>query len=225
MGIQMLIEALEPRTATEVKLHDKLRGEAERAARLLTEIRTFGQARARERVLCNIGRLVDEILWMLEPRFITRHITVVRHLNMQLQPLLIDRDRIVQAILNILTNAFDATPVNGQVTAVVQREGQDTVVRIANTGSYIPPEECEKIFTLFYTTKRGGSGFGLPQARRALTDHGGQIEVTSSQDTGTEFILKFPEEALTPEREESLVPERRPALSERSESNGSQIIG
>jgi signal transduction histidine kinase len=195
MGIQMLIEALEPRTPSDIKLHDKLRSECDRAARLLTEIRTFGQASARERVACNLGRLVEEILWMLEPRLINKHIAVEKHLNLELPPILVDRDRIVQALLNIVNNAFEATPADGRVTVTVARDGDATVVKVANTGSYIPPDEQQKIFTLFYTTKRGGSGFGLPQAQRAVADHGGEIEVRSSQAQGTEFILRFPDQA------------------------------
>ena len=195
MGIQMLIEALEPRTPSDVKLHDKLRAECERAARLLTEIRTFGQASARERVACNLGRLVEEILWMLEPRLITKRIAVEKHLNLNLAPILVDRDRIVQAILNVVNNAFEATPAEGRVTVSVERDGDATVVRVANTGSFIPPDERAKIFTLFYTTKRGGSGFGLPQAQRAVADHGGEIDVQSSRESGTEFVLRFPDQA------------------------------
>jgi signal transduction histidine kinase len=196
MGIQMLIEALEPRTPSDVKLIDKLRSECERAGRLLTEIRTFGQASARERVAVNLGRLVEEILWMLEPRLMTKHITVEKHLNLELAPVLIDRDRIVQAIVNILNNAFESTPTSGKVTIAVGRDDASTLVKIANTGSFIPPEEQAKIFTLFYTTKRGGSGFGLAQARRALADHGGDIEVTSSLEQGTRFVLRFPDQAV-----------------------------
>lgn len=199
MGIQMLIEALEPRTPSDMKLHDKLRSECDRAARLLTEIRTFGQASARDRVACNLGRLVEEILWMLEPRLITKRVAVEKHLDVELAPILIDRDRIVQAILNVVNNAFEATPADGKVTVTVEREGDATLVRVANTGSFIPPEEQAKIFTLFYTTKRGGSGFGLPQAQRAVADHGGDIEVQSSREAGTEFVFRFPDQAAVAE--------------------------
>ena len=213
MGIQMLIEALEPRTPSEIKLHDKLRDETERAARLLTEIRTFGQASARERVMCNLGRLVDEIVWMIEPRFVRKHITVERRVNVDLPMILIDRDRIVQAILNVVTNAFEATPAEGTVSVSVLHEEQATVVHIANTGSFIPPEERDRIFALFHTTKRGGSGFGLPQARRALSDHGGDIELTSSREKGTAFTLRFPDQAVVSEA--SSEPLARPSSSQR----------
>ena len=211
MGIQMLIEALEPRTPSDVKLIDRLRAECERAGRLLTEIRTFGQASARERVAVNLGRLVEEIVWMLEPRLMTKHITVEKHLDLDVAPVLIDRDRIVQAILNIVNNAFEATPPNGKVTIAVGRNGKDTLVKIANTGSFIPQEEQAKIFTLFYTTKRGGSGFGLAQARRALADHGGDIQLASSREAGTEFVLRFPDQAAPVQQPPAPTPQRQSA--------------
>jgi len=132
---------------------------------------------------------------MLEPRLITRRIAVEKHLNVELPPILVDRDRIVQAILNIVNNAFEATPPEGRVTVTVERQTDASVVKVANTGSFIPPDEQQKIFTLFYTTKRGGSGFGLPQAQRAVADHGGEIEVHSSREEGTEFVLRFPDQA------------------------------
>jgi signal transduction histidine kinase len=95
----------------------------------------------------------------------------------------------------------------------VARDGAGTVVRIANTGSFIPPEEQAKIFTLFYTTRRGGSGFGLPQARRALADHGGDIEVTSSREQGTAFVLRFPDQAVLVSSERAQQPAREPSSS------------
>lgn len=194
MGIQTLLDALAPGAPEDRRLLDKLRAEVERAGRLLTEIRMFGQANARDRVLCNMGRLVEETLWTVEPRYVAKRLTVDRRLNHELPPVLVDRDRVVQAIVNVVANAFEVTPTGGNITVVLERVESATLVRVANTGSFIAPEQRDKIFTLFYTTKRGGSGFGLPQARRALVDHGGDIEVTSTVDRGTEFVLRFPDQ-------------------------------
>ena len=199
MGIQMLIEALEPPGEDERRLHDKLRSEVERAARLLAEIRMFGQASARDRVACRLDRLVEETLWMVEPRFTDKHLSIDKRLSHDIPSVLVDRDRVTQAVLNVVTNAFEATPKHGAIALVVERVDEGVVVKVANSGSYIPPEERDKVFTLFFTTKRGGSGFGLPQARRALVDHGGDITVTSSPETGTEFTLRFPEHTSMPD--------------------------
>ncbi len=199
MGIQMLIEALDPGTPAGAKVHDRLRSEVERAARLLDEIRSFGQANARERVPCNLGRLAEDILWTLEPRFVTKNIRVEKQINLKMLPTLVDRDRIVQAIVNILTNAFEAAPPSGTITVAVDRIEGVASIKVHNTGSFIPPDEREKIFTLFYTKKRTGTGFGLPQARRTLLDHGGDIEVSSAPDSGTEFVLRVPDQPPAPE--------------------------
>ncbi len=212
MGIQVLADALQPSAPEDAKLHDKLQQEIDRSVRLLTEIRTFGQASARERVACDLGRLVEDTIWVVGARFSDKHITVNRQVSVELPSLLLDRDRTTQAIMNVVTNAFEAAPAGGTVTAVVERVGKATLVKIANTGSFIPPEEREKIFTLFYTKKTRGSGFGLSMARRTLLDHGGEIDVTSSPDRGTEFVLRFPDQLVVPPPLVS-VP-ARPSMSE-----------
>jgi signal transduction histidine kinase len=65
-------------------------------------------------------------------------------------------------------------------------------VRVANRASYVAPAERERIFQLFYTTKKSGSGLGLPVAYRTITDHGGAIAVESAPERGTEFIMFLP---------------------------------
>ena len=195
MGIQTLVDTVEPQdTPDDRRLHGKLQDEVERASRLLAEIRMFGQASARERVRCELTRLVEETMWVLEPRFAHKKLKVERRLAADLPLVVVDRDRIAQAILNVITNAFEATPEGGRIEVVTARATGATTVCVSNSGSFITPEQREKIFTLFYTTKRGGSGFGLSQARRALVDHGGEIEVRSSVETGTTFVLRIPED-------------------------------
>lgn len=196
MGIQVLLDSIETRTSEDTTVYRRLQDEVDRAQRLLGEIRSFGQAGTRERVSVNLGRLVEETVWLLESRFVEKHVELVRRLDFGLPVLLVDRDRVVQAVLNIVANAFDATPPGGTVTVALERAPDATLVRIANTGSFIPPEEREKIFTLFYTTKKKGSGLGLALARRTLLDHGGDIEVASSPESGTEFVLRFPEQVV-----------------------------
>jgi signal transduction histidine kinase len=194
MGVQVLLDLVRPQAPDQNGVHDKLCGEVERAVRLLAEVRTFGQVNARERVACNLAHLTEDTLWALDTRFSEKQIILVKQLNPDLPALVVDRDRVIQAVLNVVTNAFQATPPGGTVTVAMERVEGATLIKIRNTGSFIPPEERQKIFTLFFTTKRSGSGFGLSMARRALLDHGGDIEVTSSPDLGTEFVLRFPDQ-------------------------------
>ncbi|MBI3400880.1 MAG: PAS domain-containing protein [Acidobacteria bacterium] len=194
MRVQLLLDLVQPQALDESGVHNKLHEEVERAVRLLAEVRTFGQVNARERVACNLAHLTEDTLWALDTRFSEKQLTVVKRLNPDLPAVVVDRDRVIQAVLNVVTNAFEATPPAGTVTVAMERVEGATLIKIHNTGSFIPPEERQKIFTLFFTTKRSGSGFGLSMARRALLDHGGDIEVTSSPEGGTEFILRFPDQ-------------------------------
>lgn len=192
-GVQMLLDLIPAVSEDGDGLHRKLREEVERAVRLLAEVRTFGQVNARERVLCDLTRITDDLTWSLDNRFADKHVTVVKQLDRQLPMLLVDRDRVIQAILNVLTNAFEATPPDGTVTVVTERGQGGMVLRVRNTGSFIPEADRDKIFTLFFTTKQAGSGVGLALARRTLVDHGGDIAVVSSEEA-TEFILTFPDQ-------------------------------
>ncbi len=193
MGVQILLDLIQPQTAGDDGVHDRLREEIERAVRLLAEIQTFGQVNARERVLCNLTQIAEDVLLTLAGRFNKKQLILVKSLNPQLPVVLVDRDRIIQAVLNVLTNAFEATPPGGTVTVVTEHADGATLIKIRNTGSFIPPEARPNIFTWFFTTKQAGSGIGLPMAHRALVDHGGGIEVTSSREDGTEFVLRFPD--------------------------------
>jgi signal transduction histidine kinase len=204
MGVQMLLDLVPAQPTDADGVHRKLREGVERAVRLLAEVRTFGQVNARERVLCDLTRITDDLLWTLDSRFADKHVTLVKRLNPELPMQLVDRDRVIQAILNVVTNAFEATPPGGTVTVVTERIDGATVIRVRNTGSFIPPADRDKIFTLFFTTKQAGSGVGLPLARRALVDHGGDIEVVSSPEDGTEFALRFPDHPPTSEASSGL---------------------
>lgn len=192
MAVQTLAGLLPPKSNEDGAILAKLEGELERAGRLLDEIRAFGQATIRDRVPCDLSRLVEETLWVVEPRFIEKRLQVVKRLAPDLPPILGDGDRLTQAVLNVFTNAFEATPAGGAIRVVTERDEGVILLRVANSGSYIPPEERQKIFNLFYTTKKRGTGFGLPLARRAVMDHGGDIAVSSTEETGTEFVLSFP---------------------------------
>lgn len=198
-GVQMLVDLIPEQPAGADGLHRKLREEVERAVRLLAEVRTFGQVNARERVLCDLTLVTDDLLSTLDSRFNEKRLTLVKKLDPQLPLVLVDRDRVIQAILNVVTNALEATPPGGTVTVATEHADEATLIKIRNSGSFIPPEERQKIFALFYTTKQAGSGVGLPMARRAVTDHGGEIEVTSSPEEGTEFVLRFPDHPPTDE--------------------------
>lgn len=201
-AIQTLVDLIAlqiPEGSDEARYIEKIQAQLDRVRRLADEIRTLAQVEIRERVPCQVENLIADALWTAETRYRDKGIAVTKRLP-ALPVLAGDPDRLNRAFLNILVNAFEATPAGGWVTVDVVEEkapadlagGNVIVARIANSGPGIPPRDLDRIFDLFYTTKKEGSGLGLPVAVRAVADHGGKITVKSSPEDGTEFALFLP---------------------------------
>jgi len=102
-----------------------------------------------------------------------------------------DGERLYQALLNILRNAFEAANDGGAVTIETRGEGDAVTLAVHNTGSYIAPEEHKHLFTPFFTTKRRGTGLGLAIAHQIVRAHGGDIHVASAPGSGTTFGIEL----------------------------------
>jgi signal transduction histidine kinase len=104
-----------------------------------------------------------------------------------------DEDLLNQAFLNILLNACQAMPRGGRVMVRTERLEDDSVkVIIRDEGVGIPPEDRDKIFKLYYTTKSGGSGIGLSLVYRIIQLHDGEIIVQSEVGQGTTMVVRLP---------------------------------
>lgn len=103
-----------------------------------------------------------------------------------------DEDVLKEAIINIATNGIEAMPKGGVLRIGVSELQGWSYITVADTGPGIPPETREKIFQLYFTTKEGGSGLGLPMAYRAVQLHGGSIDLDSAPGRGTTLVLNLP---------------------------------
>jgi signal transduction histidine kinase len=103
-----------------------------------------------------------------------------------------DRDLLKQALLNLAVNGIQAMPNGGELRLALDRTGPDVELLVADQGVGIAPEQREKIFRLYYTTKKGGSGIGLAMTFRVIQLHNGTIEFSSEVGKGTTFRLRFP---------------------------------
>ncbi len=107
-------------------------------------------------------------------------------------PCCLDVKLFKQAVLNLLLNATQAMPNGGELLVKISRNNELGCVEIIDTGAGIPPEQLETIFQPYWSTKKGGSGLGLPTARRILREHGGTMKVESDVGKGTRFVLSVP---------------------------------
>jgi signal transduction histidine kinase len=104
----------------------------------------------------------------------------------------VDRDLLKQALLNVVVNAIEAMPQGGELRFEAAA-GEDTAeIRVSDTGAGIPPELREKIFRLYFTTRKEGSGIGLAMTFRIVQLHDGTIDFTSEPGKGTTFFIRLP---------------------------------
>lgn len=105
----------------------------------------------------------------------------------QADPLLLHR-----AIENLVLNAMDAMPSGGVLALATSSHAGTVLVEIVDTGAGLTPEECERLFTPYYTTKQHGTGLGLAVVQSVISDHGGTISVQSEAGVGTTFRIELP---------------------------------
>ncbi|WP_127579712.1 sensor histidine kinase [Paenibacillus koleovorans] len=106
--------------------------------------------------------------------------------------MLMDQDKLVQLLMNLVKNSFEAMTEEGTVTIRLYESGQYAVIEVGDTGKGIPEAELAKVFHPFYTTKENGTGLGLSICHKIVQDHGGNMEVESKLMVGTTFRLSLP---------------------------------
>ncbi len=122
-------------------------------------------------------------------------ITCRLELSPNLEPIAADPDLLHRAISNLVLNAMDAMLQGGTLTLRTRPDDGKVIVEVADTGSGLTPEECERIFTPYYTSKQHGTGLGLAIVQSVVTDHGGRITVRSQPGHGTMFLIELPANA------------------------------
>ena len=110
----------------------------------------------------------------------------------QPMPMDADPELLHRALSNLVLNAMDAMPEGGVLTLAAHARDERIELRVADTGEGLTPEECERLFTPYYTTKQHGTGLGLAIVQSVVADHAGTIAVESRKEGGAMFILTLP---------------------------------
>ncbi len=161
----------------------------DRVVQMLVDFSRPVELRLREQ---DLRTVIGDVLALAAAELSTHNVTLESH--MPLKPLVanFDADLLKQAALNVIQNGAQAMPEGGTLRVVLEEQRKFALLRVADQGPGIPDDIREKIFDLYFTTKSGGSGIGLAMTYRILQLHYGSIEVQSSPEHGTEFLLRIP---------------------------------
>lgn len=136
--------------------------------------------------------IVSSVLMLASAELETRNITVVSDLPGYPVNVRVDADLLKQAILNVVLNGAQAMPEGGELSVRLTEDARAAILKIEDHGEGIPPEIRDRIFDLYFTTKREGSGIGLAMTYRILQLHHGQLDVESRLGKGSIFTLRIP---------------------------------
>jgi len=114
------------------------------------------------------------------------------YLDESLPSIQADPDLLHRALSNLVLNSLDAMPAGGTLTIRTAQKNGTVRVEVADTGTGLTTEECERLFTPYYTTKRHGTGLGLAIVQSVVSDHNGKISVESAQGAGATFRIELP---------------------------------
>jgi PAS domain S-box-containing protein len=149
----------------------------------------------------DLRRLLEDSAMLAAPDAARQGVTVTCTVPPEALTVKVDTDLIKQAILNVVLNGIQVMPNGGQLTISARREEDMVVTEIRDQGGGIPAEVQDKIFELYFTTKKGGTGIGLAQTYQILQWHYGSVDFESVEEQGTTFRLRLP---LVPARTQSL---------------------
>jgi signal transduction histidine kinase len=166
--------------------------ECQRLQDLLDDFLNFAKVRKLQLEPVDLNEQVRQVLDFFRPKAKEAGIEVVDYLTPDLPLVLLDSKAFHGAFLNLVLNAEQAMPSGGQLVVRTYLVAGGVALDLIDTGSGMDENTRQRVFEAFFSTRRGGSGLGLPTARKIVEAHGGQIAVQSEVGRGTQFTIKLP---------------------------------
>jgi two-component system NtrC family sensor kinase len=208
LGAILTLTAL---TLEDMKEDDPNRGNLEEVVRQSARCRdivkgllAFSRQSKAEKELVDVNKILEETLALIDKQAQFFNVNIIRNCDPDLPAVMADQSQVQQVFMNILVNAAQAMDERGTITVVTRYEASASCIEVAisDTGRGIPPEQIDRIFDPFFTSKTSGegTGLGLSIAYGIVTTHGGTISVKSEIGKGSTFTIRLP---LIPARQEA----------------------
>jgi signal transduction histidine kinase len=187
--LQNKLAQLDPDTRRHM---DIIGSEIHRLDRVVQTLVDFMRARELHLVEVDLRRLLEEVALLAVPDAEQHGVTIQRDIGDEPLPIKADLDFMKQALLNVVLNGIQAMPQGGRLTLSARRDDNAAVAEVRDQGSGIPQDVQDKIFELYFTTKKDGNGIGLAQTYQILQWHYGSVEFESKEGEGTTFRFRLP---------------------------------
>jgi len=186
----------DPQNAHVIEQLDKIARDTELILQAARDIKRTTETRAEEDIAIN--QLLEQAIarvWFSQPNLEER-LKLVKDFGPGLPVLSVERNRLLDTLVNVIRNAVQAMPEEGVLKITTRKASISDApcieIAISDTGTGISPDDLTKIFDLFFTTKEEGLGFGLWRDKRFIRGLGGDIEVQSQEGSGSTFLIKIP---------------------------------
>lgn len=195
LNLQLLQEDLhsdDPAYRRIINRLNTVRNETNRLREIVDDFLRYAGRLELDRKPIDLNVVLDELVDFFAPQAAAQRVQIrlKKNTNGALAP--IDSKLIKQALLNLMINALHAMPGGGELIMTLDRTDEQALIDVIDTGPGIPDNVVDKIFEAYYSTKKGGTGLGLPMAKRIVEAHGGKLTVKSEAGKGTDFTLALP---------------------------------
>lgn len=196
MNIDLLSEDLEeldtPVARRSLDRVDIVRGQCERMEGLLRDFIRYTRLTNIDLASGSLNDQIETVLRAYEAQASAEGIDVERYLDPDLPAIKLHSDSLQAALMNLVKNALESMSRGGQLVVRTYITRDSAALDLIDTGSGVDDKTILHMFEPFYSTKEGGSGLGLPTARRIIEAHGGRMAIQSEVGRGTKFTLEFP---------------------------------
>jgi len=178
------------------KYADIILDETARLENIVKRVKDFTETQAFNPTIEKIEPIVEGVLNSALPLANKLGVRMVKEIAPDLPPVRLDAGQISMALSNIVENALEAMPQGGTLTLKALQEDQSLVLTIRDTGCGIPKEQLTSIYDPFVTSKSKGVGLGLTLVHQVISNHHGDIRITSELQKGTVVTLRLPMDAF-----------------------------
>jgi signal transduction histidine kinase len=173
------------------ELTEIIRKETDRINGTIEQFLNFAKPPVLHKEIGNLNDCLKEIVALVEPRVKSKHCSIKTEYGV-IPQMDFDPELCRQAFLNLMDNALAAVGPEGIIAAKTYKKNGLCVIEIYDSGPGIPDKDKQRVFDLYYTTKSGGTGLGLPTVLRIVREHGGRLDLLDSPLGGALFRLELP---------------------------------